>query len=381
VVSQAGGQQGSRFGLGRLFQATRGALRASANRQVGAIGLDLASDGIRLVQLERSDGIVALRACDARSFDPSREELLLDPGLLRELLKEARGSGPFKGRRVVTALPSEQLKLMVLNYSVDGSSDEETRILELVGERIQEPVSDCVVDFLPIRTTAQESAERSALVAVARRVDVLAYLDLLRSAGLEVTSLEIGALAIRRVVGWIHRSRQSETVLVMHWGAERTELSVLWGRRLILHGDVALGTRQALETIGKGLNLDVDAASDLLATYGVSSASVEVQHEIAHTFESLLRPVLATLVEQARKATVYTAFQTRGANVDACWMVGEPARWRGVCDLVGDLLELPVRELDPCLGLAGGVDPRLSNPSPGAYAIAVGHALRGLSDE
>ena len=43
---------------------------------------------------------------------------------------------------------------------------EPQRILSLVEERIDDPIADCVVDYLSIRTSDESEGERSALVAV-----------------------------------------------------------------------------------------------------------------------------------------------------------------------------------------------------------------------
>ncbi len=345
-----------------------------ARGEVGPIGLQLGGDRLRMVQLERRGEEIGVRAAVSQ---PAPDELAL-----RNPVRAALRAQPFRGRSVVTVLPPPGAKLMVVNYQLDDATDEPQRILGLVQERIDEPIAECVVDYQPIRADAERGGPRSALVAVAREAEVVAYLERLRAAGLEVAALEIVPVAVHRLVGWLSRENLSSHSLVLHCGRRRTHLIGLAGRRLVLYQDIEFGGASLVEALAKTLEMHVDEASRLLERYGVwpdetgtrAQADVAEALEIVETVREIVKPAVYALAEQVERAAVYTASQWRGAAIDRILLLGDFAAWPGIDRLVQSLVSIPTEVLDPLAGASACVD------DADDFALAMGLALRGLQD-
>ncbi len=176
-----------------------------------------------------------------------------------------------------------------------------------------------------------------------------------------------------------------ENVIALHCDRERSYLTVLWGRRLILYRDVDFAESKAIERLAEVLELTPEAAATLLERYGLdrtqaapegSEADKVDAGDIAAAVSEILRPSFDPVVEQVRKAVVYTESRTRGESVDRVLLCGTLARWPGVEKLLAAILPVPVKVMDPLAKLA----PTDPGRPPIGLEVAAGLALRGICD-
>ncbi len=357
-------------------------------RAVGRIGLWPGWDGLHLVQLEGGAGRTSIRAARSLPWPGARDRVLDSRAELSRLVREALSSRPFRGRRAVSALAAPDVKLMVLGYALQGEANEPQRILRLVEERVEEPLENLVVDYLPIRLVGEDAAERSALVAVAPRARVIEHLERFRHAGLEIDALEILPVAVRRLVQRMTGESTDENCIALFCGRERSHLAVLWGRRLILYREVEFGERQAIEEVGKALELEPEDAAALIRRYGVrppepGGAAEEDPAEaleVGQTLMEILKPTFYALAEHVERSVVYIASKSRGASPEQVYLLGAMARWPRADALLEALTSIPVRALDA--RRAFPVGPKAASEADleaaGGVALAAGLALRDM---
>jgi type IV pilus assembly protein PilM len=354
---------------------------------VGAIGFELGAEGLHMVQLERRAHEVTIRAMGSTPLEPSGGSG--PPESLGPLVRKALASQPFRGRRIVTAMPDSGVKLMVVSYEGDSGRSEPQRILSLVEERIDTAIADCVVDYRPIRMSDEERGAQSALVAVARRDAVIEYLEALRGAGLRVEALEIAPVSIHRLVAWLGREEPSRSELVLHCGRTRSHLIALSGRRLILYREIDFGEEAAVEALAKALDTSAESAASMLHRYGVwpdeegrrAWNDPAEALEVAETLREILKPAVYALVEEVERAGAYTASRWRGANLECVWLLGRFERWPGVERLLESLVSIPTSAADPLAALRNGRSGRSDSEPGGEIAVALGLALRGMTGD
>ena len=204
---------------------------------------------------------------------------------------------------------------------------------------------------------------------------------------LEVETLEIPPVAIRRLVTRLALRDFEEDVMILHFGRDRSHLTVLWGRRLILYREIEFGEHRAVEQVAKSLDLPQESAASLLLDFGVfpdapGAGLDRASSEICETVMEILTPGFAAVAEQIGNALIYTASRTRGASVDLIYLVGSIARWPGIDQLISSLAAIPVRILDPLQAITGRPDTRLPDGGESAPSIvlAASLALRGFGD-
>ncbi|MFK7896607.1 MAG: hypothetical protein AB8G23_12275 [Myxococcota bacterium] len=369
------------------------------------IGVDFAPDAVHWVQLKRFDAPLALRDAASIRHGGDIAALLASPSDLKNHVRDVFARGRFKGRRIVTQAPSEFLRLMVLNYTMRPDLSEPEQIIELTQERMRDDLDHHVVDFVPIRTSGDRQGDRSALVAVIPEEPVIAHLDRLQDAGLDVAALEIEPVSVRRLISNLVSqttpdSEDGALNLVLRFHRQRTALTLLSGRRLLLYREIEYGSDDLASAVSKGLECEEDGAMDLISSFGVGGAvpaprkgsgtptgaspasepSDELEQEsesIRATLRDLLRPSLRTVVEQTHKAISYAAFQTRGSSLDQVMLMEGVLPCPGLEGLLSDMLQLPVETFRPLSTLAGDQAAR-QLPSDARLATAFGFSMRGI---
>ena len=356
-----------------------------------SIGLDLGLSRLNLVQMENTGNRVSIRAIASLPYPCPRDELYQHPEKLKALLKQAYATQAFKGKRVVSCLPAEQLKIITVSYKHSEGQQDAVSIVAELRERLQGELDEMVVDFITLRQEGTESGKREALVAMAPRKKVLAYLDLLTSAGLSVDALDIGSAALARLVrhtGAIHTPEfpLGPNVLLVNFGAESSFLTVIWGRRLMLDRIVEFSENRIFSRLKQILGMSKELAIHLIYEkypHNQGANQDSCMSESDKMIEDILRPDISQLLQEINKTLVYMASKTRGKSVDKIYLTGRVARYSGILKLLREQLQVPVELLDPTLIFASEKSNAVIENNLGTLAgiaMTTGLALRGVPE-
>lgn len=344
-----------------------------AQIQYGPIGVDLGRNGLRLVQFVKNGNRIGLHAS---VFIPFTVELYESSKYLRALIKKAFHNNGFVGREAIACVQPEDAKIIMLSYMhKPGKSDEEL-IVQRIAERVDDDISNYVIDYLMVRPEVKDGQERSVLVAMSKREAVINYLEHLRKAGLEIKLLEIEPTAIRRLVSARHDHDHTANLVTVSIGNAQTYITVLSGRRLIYERDIDFGEQQLIALLCKELELDEREARSMFVRDAADQDGQDAS--VTDALYSVLKPLFMELVEDINMALVYAASETRGTPVKHVYLTNLIATWHGIENFVGSLIDVPVSVLMPFEGYhqAEAVD-TASDPRD---AVVTGMALHGLTE-
>ena len=349
----------------------------------GLIGLDCARDSLHMVQFDRAHELgVNLRAKVSMPYPEPLDTLLQEPAKLRRLVKEACASEGFVGRRMVSTLPANQTSIVSISYRLTSGQNEARLIAELMQERLDGPLANWVIDYLPIRQNTAE--ERLALVAYARREDAIAYLEMWRKCGFETVALEIRPLAIKRLV-YLISGATLWNALSINFGRERSFLTLFSAKRVLYDQAVEFGETWLLSHLVDALDLPVELLRNMVYSEDISSTSnqwvasaVDLNIDMNDVFQEIIRPAFLPLIEAVDRALIFAASETRGEPVREIFLLGSIARWAGIEKLMQTMLHLPVRVIpDPLVSMATGNTGQFSKSEP-EIAVATGLALKNM---
>lgn len=352
------------------------------------IGIYVGHDSLNMVQMEQATDHACIRAIASVPYQCTRDDLYQNPQKLKALLKQAYAMQPFKGKHVVSCLPADQIKIITISYSCTEGQPDAAAVVAELRARLKDELDGMVVDFMTLRQEEIDSGQRDALVALAPRDKVVAYLDLLTGAGLKVDALDIGPAALTRLVvhaGAIHTPEFPilPNVLLANFGAESSFLTVIWGRRLMLDRAVEFSENRIFSRLEQVLKMPQELAMRLL--YEKNVASDTQPHNSIETDQmvtEVLRPEMALLLQEINKTLVYMASRTRGKSVDKIYLAGRVARYPGILDYLREQLQVSVNILDP-VEVFATEKCRSHDQSLGTMAgiaLATGLALRGVPE-
>ena len=356
----------------------------------GPIGVHFTQEHLHLVQLEMlAEGGLGVRCHESLAYPGTRLELMASRAAFRKLVRRAMRAGKFSGRTVVSAMPSEQVRVMSLSYPANSSGEEAASILKLMADRVDGDLSDYVIDYVPIRMSSRDG-ERLALVAVSRLEDVNNYLESLRVAGLDVNFLEIGPLAIKRLINFGPATDQRDHVIVINIGETRSHITTISGQRLLADQEVQFGEESILSAIAKALDLTTSMAKELVLTNGLDPAPKDPEitgdsadNEIVRTLVEIAKPELLKLVREINRAFLFADSESHGDGRRRIFIVGGAGRWPGAATLLSSLAKMPVESLAR-EHMPFANDPTstamLDDQEAADMSIAVGLALRGMPD-
>ncbi|MFC5552045.1 pilus assembly protein PilM [Massilia aerilata] len=362
--------------------------KAASSKSGAPIGVDFAAQRLNMLQIE-DDGAQAnaaplVRAAVSVPYPLERAQLLADPRALKSLVREALAGGDFAGRRVVAALPPSEVRILPLTVHVAAGQNEQQAVARVVRDQLGAAALESVVDYYQVRSADASSSERQVLAAVASNAHVHAYLDALRGAGLEPVALDIGPAAIARLLAAMQEDYE-QSVLLVNFGASKSFLTVIWGRRLMLDREVDFGETQLVDKLARALGLSPEVALTLLHEHGVGSAErvpqpgAGPQTDIGRTIREILYQEFAALAEELVRTQVYVASRTRGSALSRVYLNGSVARYPHIRPRMEELVRLPVEILDPfrAFRAAPAFTPTFTVAQ--GIALAAGLALRGRS--
>jgi type IV pilus assembly protein PilM len=359
--------------------------RLPRSKRIGPIGLELAADKLHLVQMNFAGTKASLRAALSVPYPSDREALTGNPSAFRRFIKQSLAMAPFSGRQVVSCFPTNELKMLTINYRLADDGQEADQIMKALKERFAVELDQSIVDYMPIRHDTADLTERTALVALAPREGVLKHLNRLRAAGLTTLALDIGPSALGRVLSEAGGESNSN-VLLINFGLARTYLTVRWGKRLMVDRDIEFGENVLISRLASTLNMTEAAARKLLYDVGFQRGDEPMNvtengrhsREIAQTISEILRPEFAALLSEVNKTLIYTASKTRGSSVERAFVIGSVARYPHVSRLLQTLIAIPVDQFDPLAPFREGVNVSVYSTAEahGGVAIATGLALR-----
>lgn len=318
-----------------------------------SIGLELGRERLNLVQMTQVSGKTCIQAMTSIPYAGTRDELYQDPDKLKTLLKRASATQPFKGKRVVSCLSADKIKLITISYQQTQGQEDSVAVIAELRERLKGDLDDKVVDFMTLRQESNDASKRDALVALAPRDKVMAHLDLLTSAGLEVDALDIGPAALARLISHAGASQTPEfpnlpNVLLINFGTASTYLSVIWGRRLMLDRTVEFSQNRLFARLKQVLDMPQPMAIRLLYEKHIAPPKLgDNPDEVDQMVAEVLRPEITQLVLEINKTLVYMASRTRGKSIDKVYLAGQMCNYPGMMNSLRTQLNVAVEVLDP----------------------------------
>jgi len=345
------------------------------------IGVDFAAQRLNMVQTAPSPDGPVLRAALSLPYPLERAQLLDDPRLLKQFVRDALQAAPFTGRRVVSVLAPSEIRILPLTVHVPSGQSEPQAVAKAVREQLGAAATASVVDYYQVRSVEAAGPEKQVLAAVAASTNVLAYLDTLRGAGLEPVALDIGPAAIARLLAAMQEDFD-QSVLLINFGASKSYLTVIWGRRLMLDREIDFGEMQLVDRLSRALGLSTEVALALLREHGIGTPAgaphqAGAAPDIGRTVREILYQEFAALAEELVRTQVYVASRTRGSAISRVYLNGSVARYRHIQERVEELVHLPVELLDPLKAFQGAALSKPVGSDTHGIALATGLALRG----
>ena len=372
-----------------LVRQLQNKLNLNSPMSPGPIGVYFGNERIDMVQFDTSGADRRIRTASSVPYPIDRDDVLKSPAVLKKIVTEAFKEHPFSGRNIVTSLPPNMLQVINLQYRCNRDQTNANALIKAVRERFGDKIEASVIDFLPIRPRVEDQVDRAALVAIAEQETVVSFLESLRKSGFAVDALEIGPVAVKRLLTNLHDvDDNTKKIMAINVAELKSFVTVLWHGELLLDREVSIGLESIISDVMDSLSISDKEARMLLQTHGLQTAgegkerlaNSPFDQNVTETLVQIVKPTFLRLAEEINKVLIYTASETQGTGIDKIYILGGVSRWEGVDTYLSKLITRPVTKIHPFFGFSVK-DSAMSiselDPISG-ISVATGLSLRGI---
>ncbi|MGA1870134.1 MAG: pilus assembly protein PilM [bacterium] len=262
-----------------------------------AIGLDIAEESIKLLQLKCSKDSLSLHHAaesELHNYNDKKE--------LRERLNELLEKTRLKGKQVIMSLPGSLITTVPIKFSLREDENIEQALLREAPNYLPFPLKDEVIDYLMLPFSDQHS-QRSVLLIAARREDVLGYIELLEEMGFETSAIEPRYCSLFRTIQWVQEGTP-ENQFIFYLDENNTIVMVLISNKIFIIREISWGVKEIKRKMEKELGLMGNKIEKVLQEYGAQfeSSDIDAQEKIgpmdAREFRQILHEVITPPLEE-----------------------------------------------------------------------------------
>ncbi|WP_410481134.1 type IV pilus biogenesis protein PilM [Pseudomonas plecoglossicida] len=172
-------------------------------KDVGSlVGVEIAPDAVRIVQLQRRN-----RRCGVVAWAQERFELTpgcdwaVEPAVVAAALQRVCHRSGLRQRRVALALPAEQVICKLCHLPVEhGEAEMEAQLLADAERLFPFPLEDLALDFQVMGPSLVQPGCAEVMVAACRQSALAPLAAVVEDAGLQLEVVEVDSIALRRLL-------------------------------------------------------------------------------------------------------------------------------------------------------------------------------------
>lgn len=382
------------------------------------IGLDIGHNSIKMIQLAVNDGHVSVSAADKVRVDPringDRSERR---NFVVSAIKQMLAEGSFHGRKVVSCLPNDELKITSLRLAETESDAIERALRKEAAQRFGlEPDKDAIDYVLAGNVRHGDEIKNELILFAADNEAVRSHIEMLEEAGLEPVGIDIVPCALFRSFERLLRRQGDKdyTTVFIDVGSRFTTVVFGRGGEISFVKQIPVGGEKFNQEIAAKLGVSISEAEMLRGTLrteksaryqlgasasdeDVRSGSVEAPDSIgagqgldASTRQVVVDAVSAVAEELAREISLCFRYYTvtfRGRRVERAIFAGGEAYEKILLNVLRRQLAVEIEVAQPLKGfdLSGEkANVNFDSDRRGLlceWAVAVGLGLKGAKRE
>lgn len=245
-------------------------------RKGPALGLDINSDSITLLQLEKTRaGIeVARFACQPTPANAVREGLVAEPELIGEVVIDLMNDAglPPSGQTPIlnVVVPAQAVVIRLMPVPVGMPEDELADVVtQEATNHVPFPISDANLDWAVMPATERTDFDGvrrvDVILAAIQRSIIEAYWRMADAAGAKLGRVEVSSLAVIRSMalsGYLGSSGHLSMIVNMRQDA--TDINIVRSCMPLFGRSVMLGVETMTEAVSRSLDMPFDQALDML---------------------------------------------------------------------------------------------------------------------
>ena len=231
------------------------------------IGLDIGHSSIKMIQLAINGGHISVLAADKAHIDP---HINGDPQERRSFvvskIKQMVTEGSFRGKKVISCLPNDRLKITSLRLAETERDKIEQTLRKEVAQRFGLDPDKDAINFVLVGDVHQGDEIKSELILFAAdNESIKNHIELLEEAGLRPVGIDMVPCALFRSFGRsLQRQEDRErTAVFVDVGSRFTTVVFGHGQEISFVKQISIGGENFNQEIAAKLGVSINEAEVL----------------------------------------------------------------------------------------------------------------------
>jgi len=350
-----------------------------------SIGIDIGRYQIKIVQLQKTPKGYNLLNFGAepvfdtkRDYDPERLEEEKIIASVDRLLKRMK-INPRRIKLVTTGLSNQLSSIRQMKMMNTDDEDELASALQFEARKhIPMDGTDALMDFQILGEDPKEMDKLNVLLVASTQRNLENHLKLVKNIGFKPGIVDSEAVAMANSYVIEHGLPEDGANVFLNVGAVSSTL-VVWGRQApFFTRDIQIGghhfTKELVEkrevTYQEAEKIKCDPEFDELTKKISGAESADFTVSVAeHT-------IYDNLVDEIRRSLRFYIKESNESYFHKILLVGASTSIKDLDAFIANRLNVPAEVYNPTAQLHHDMHNDLSDP--GAYAVAIGYAMRGL---
>lgn len=306
-----------------------------------AIGVDIGATSVRAAILSHgtTDGrpSVSVHGCGHVDLPPGAviNGVVCDQNAVTAALKQLWSKNHFECRNVILGITNQQTVVRDLPMPQLPHDQLVKALPYQAREVVPLPLDQALIDWLPLGNADPATGMVPGLLIATPRSPVLAAVQAIENAGLQVARVDLSSFAALRAIADEHHGVEA----VIDIGAHMTDI--------IIHNNgvpkvvraVARGGQELTDRLVDRVGLDVAQAEAAKRLQGL--------HATNRTFIDALNEGIRPLLAEIRGSIHYFGTTQTSAPVERLSLTGGGSALPGLAELIGDHLSIPANVIAP----------------------------------
>ncbi len=346
-----------------------------------AVGLDIGSSSVKLVQLREKKGGYALQAFGVSKLPPETivDGALMNSAAVVQAIQGLVAEHHVKARDVAIGVRGHSVIIKKISLPRMSQEELDESIQWEAEQYIPFDVKDVNIDT-QILTPAGDAAGQMDVLLVAAKKDMINdYTSVCAEAGLAASVVDVDAFAVQNAYEASYELPPGETMVLINVGAAVTNINILANGTTTFTRDVTMGGNSFTEEIQKQLNISYDEA-EALKVGGQGETDAVVPQEV----ERVIQGVAEQLAGEIQRSLDFYAATAADNRISRVFLSGGTARIPALFKVIEQRAAVPVEILNPFKAIEidnRKFDPMLLTSVAASAAVAVGLALRRAGDK
>ncbi len=373
------------------------------SRNLSPIGLDIGNYSMKMIQLAVSNNRIAVVAADETRVDPginrNNEE---KKGFVVSALKRMLANGKFRGKNVVSCLPSEKVRVTSLRLAEMKPDQIEEALKKEATERFGLDPDKDVINYLHAGSVLHGDEMKDEMILFAAKEETIkSHIAMLEEAGFQPVAIDVVPCAFfRSFERSLRRQEDKErTVIFLDIGSSFTTVVFGRGGEICFVKQIAIGGARFNREIGEKLGIEINEVPMLRGRFRIGknptgpqpSSGGQVLTEdnegLDASTQLIMLDAITTVAEELAKEISlclrYYAVTFRGKRVEKVVFSGGEAYEGILFDILRQQLKIDIEIAQPVKGFELPAEKMNINFDSGKHgllsewAVAVGLCLKG----